>query len=568
MPLYSAPRGAPEPGEVLDLLAMIAATGRGRWQNVHGRTLGDGGPREGRLVWSADEDGRQRPGVVDADGAALVALAVEPPGYVDPASGAFGLLAFEAPPRLALALLAAPDIPPEAAGAVAEAFGALAAAPPPPQRMRSETRQGIAPTPVLRLLGLTARQRRGRWNAIGTPFVLPALRLDFDYGGRFVRAFPPRQPDLPRRRRRGDAQGERALEARLHDRLAACGAEPLDQLDHLSFARGAEPLDRAFAGGAGVPDPIGADSQSEALAFVAETAPRLRAEGWRVDIDLSWPYRLHDGPVQIRAALESSGTDWFSLGLTLEAGGQRIDLAPLISTIIGMLPLDDEGAADADFDLEEFLDDLVLYQRLDDGSHVPLRAATLAPLVNAVRGLIDGFHAAEAARRPGRRGARGCGAPFAAVPRSIELGRKLRAPSGPLAEPPPALAAELRPIKKQLVNGGSARWADNGFGRRASCRRHGPLARRCRRWGCWSNATSRVALLLAEASSPPPRRVWSVPGGARLGVPRRALRCGAGLPRSSCPFDRISVHTGDQHLIRCTNDLTMREAVRAGSGSR
>ena len=149
--------------------------------SVHGRTLDDGGPREGRLVWSTDEDGRQRLRRGGRGWSGARRSCHRAPRLCRSAGGAFGLLAFEAPPRLALALLAAPDIPPEAAGAVAEAFGALAAAPPPPRRMRSETRHGIAPTPVLRLLGLTARQRRGRWNAIGTPFVLPALRLDFDY---------------------------------------------------------------------------------------------------------------------------------------------------------------------------------------------------------------------------------------------------------------------------------------------------------------------------------------------------------------------------------------------------
>jgi superfamily II DNA or RNA helicase len=464
-PLYGPPRAAPEPGEVFDLLAMIAGTGRGRWRDIHGPMLGEGGPREGRLIWSSEEDGRQRPGVADPGGSPLAALAVEPPVYVDLETGAFGPLAFEMPPKLALALLAAPDIPPEAAGAVAEAFGALVAAPPPPRRMRSETRQGIAPTPVLRLLGLTARQRHGRWGAIGRPVVLPVLRLDFDYGGRFVRSVP--YGDLTFRD--GDVvvtlERDRALEDRLHQRLADSGADPLDDLDHLGFERGAEPLDRAFAGGARAPDREDADTQSEALAFVAETVPLLRAEGWRVEIDPSWPCHLHEGPVQIRAGLESGGTEWFSLGLTLEAGGQRIDFAPLLGTIITMLPLDEDGAPDPDFDVEEFLDDLVLYQRLDDGSHVRLEAATLAPLVHAVRGLLDGFHAAEAARVAELAEALdGCGVPFEGGAALVMLGRKLRALSeAPLAEPPPGLAAELRPYQKTGYGWLSA-LAETGFG--------------------------------------------------------------------------------------------------------
>lgn len=462
---YAAARAAPEPGEILELLSMIAATRRGRWQDPHGPVLGEGGARQGRLVWVADEDGRQRLGVVDADGAALTVLGTEPPGYVDPATGAFGPVAFETPPKLAVALLAAPAIPPEAAGAVAEALGALGAALPAPRRIWTETRSGIAPTPVLRLLGLPARQRQGRWGAMGAPVTLPVLRLNFDYAGHFVAAFPYDDPTFREDDTVVTLQRDRRAEDRAHDRLASCGADPLDHFDHLSLGRDTEPLDRAFVGESWAPDLEFADTQSETLAFVAETVPLLRAEGWRIEIDASWPYHLHEGPVQIRAALESGGTDWFSLGLTLEAGGQRLDLAPLVSSIVALLPLDEDGAPDASFDLEEFLEDLVLYQRLEDGTHVPLKAGTLAPLVHAVRGLLDGFHAAEAARLPELAEALdGCGVPFEGGAALIELGRKLRALSeAPLAEPPAPLAAELRPYQKAGYSWLTA-LAETGFG--------------------------------------------------------------------------------------------------------
>jgi superfamily II DNA or RNA helicase len=303
-------------------------------------------------------------------------------------------------------------------------------------------------------MALTARQRRRGWGAIGAPVSLPALRLGFDYAGRPVAAFPYDDPKF----RDGDVvvtlRRDRAAEERAHDRLAPCGADPVDHLDHLSFDRDAEPLDRAFA-----------ETPGDGLAFVAETVPELRAEGWRVEIDASWPYRLHEGSVQIRAALENGGTDWFSLGLTLEAGGQRLDLAPLIGTIISLLPLDAEGAPEAGFDLEEFLEDLVLYQRLEDGTHVPLNAATLAPLVQAVRGLLGGFHAAEAARVPELAEAlEGCGVPFDGGGALIELGRKLRAlAEAPMAEPPAGLTAALRPYQKTGYGWLSA-LAETGFG--------------------------------------------------------------------------------------------------------
>ncbi|MBA3325400.1 MAG: SWIM zinc finger family protein, partial [Rhodobacteraceae bacterium] len=463
-------RVPPERGAILSLLGVIAETGRGYWGEPLGPVLAIAEARNGKIDWAAGEDGIQRPRLIDAGGTEMVLLPIDPPTCVEPSKGTIGPIDLDMPPKLAMAVLSAPDIPPEAATAVAEALGTLRhTRVTAPKAIRSETRAGIAPTPVLRLFALTLRQRNRRWGGNDIPITLPALRLDFDYAGRRVAAFPFDDPKL----REGDSvvtlRRNRDVEKKAHQRLAEGGADRVEDLPHFTGGRDVAPLDRVFdAGSPEDADFLDIGSHGDALAFTVEEVPRLRAEGWRVEIDPTWPYRLHEGPVEIRMGLDSGGDGWLSLGVTLMAEGERLDLAPLIGSIIQILPLDADGALDDTFHLEDFLEDLVLYQRLSDGKHVPLPGETLAPLVNAILaapGLLGGFHPAEAARLPDLADAlEGCGIPFDGGSEIVELGRKLRALAAqPMAEPPAGLLADLRPYQRTGY-GWLRALADTGFG--------------------------------------------------------------------------------------------------------
>ncbi len=468
-PRTMAALASPLPGEIIELLGQIAKTGRGRFRDPHGAPLVEAAPRVGRLEWRSEEDGRQLLAALDEAGGALVVLPTEPVAYVDPASGEMGPLELDAPPRLALALLTAPDIPPAAAAAVAEALGGLKSARlPRPRAIEALTRRGVKPVPVLQLLAIPAQKRYGRWSAAGPPFNLPVLRLAFEYDGRRVEAFPYTDPQF----RTGDKVvtivRDRAAEQGAHRMLAEAGAVRLDQLDELAVERRhAQPFDHGFAAENDWRE-AHYEVSSTALAFMAEELPPFREAGWQVEIDASWPYRLHEGPVSIRAGVEEGEGGWFSVGLTLEAAGQQLDLAPVILSIIRVLPVGDDGALAEGFDLEEFLEELVLYQRLDDGAHVPIEAATLTPLVQAflnAQGLLDGFHPAEAARVAELAEALdGCGVPFEGGQALLALGEQLRAlAEAPLVAPPAALRAELRPYQ-QTGYGWLKAVAATGFG--------------------------------------------------------------------------------------------------------
>ena len=449
----------PEPGAVMETLTLIAETGRGRVGDAEGPVLQIGPTRTGVFRWTADRTGAQRLELTDAEGCPLVLLPLDPPACLDPASGTVAPLALSVPLAMARALMQAPTVPAEAASAVAEALGRLTtAAPPLPQTLRTETRTGLRAVPVLRLHALQGRRRVDYWERGGATVEVAALRLSFDYAGTAVPLEPRSNPRL----REGDRVVILQRDTRAEDaavrRLGNLGVVALRDLG--LDARGAGKADFGF--------PDWSDPDGLAMEFTAEALPILRAEGWRIEIDDSWPYRLHEGPVEIRAGVTQGDGGWFSVGLTLEADGQTLDLAPLIRSIVAALPVEADGRVAPDFDVAEFLEDMVLYQRLPDGRHVPLTGERLAPLVEAciaTMRLFDGAHPAEAgALRDLAEALDGCGVPFEGGTALLALADRLRRlAAAPMAEPPAALTATLRPYQKTGY-GWLTALADTGFG--------------------------------------------------------------------------------------------------------
>ncbi|HEX3478823.1 MAG TPA: DEAD/DEAH box helicase [Kofleriaceae bacterium] len=142
------------------------------------------------------------------------------------------------------------------------------------------------------------------------------LRLDFDYGGRRVRAVDPRPSSL--RDPAAEAQACRVLES--------FGVVELAQLD-----------DCAVAPGAGVDYIVAIDGDVHALcAFGAYAVPQLRNLGWRVEIDPEYPWQTigNDAPMYAAAMPEDRRPDWFGIELGVEVDGQRIDLLPALLDLL------------------------------------------------------------------------------------------------------------------------------------------------------------------------------------------------------------------------------------------
>jgi superfamily II DNA or RNA helicase len=145
------------------------------------------------------------------------------------------------------------------------------------------------------------------------------LRLDFEYGGRRIRAGDARPVSASGPRDRdAEAQACRVLES--------FGVLELTQLE-----------DCAVSPGTGVDYIVTIDGDVHALcAFGAYVVPQLRNLGWRIDIDPEYPWQTiaNDVPLYASAGPDEKRPDWFGLELGVEVDGQRIDLLPALLDLL------------------------------------------------------------------------------------------------------------------------------------------------------------------------------------------------------------------------------------------
>lgn len=461
--------GAPD---LLPVLRRIAATGRGRWGDRDGPFLREDRPREVEFRWQDHEGGTQelRPICCETN-APLIALPVATPVWLDPSTGAFGVMQTDLDPAQIEALTRAPKIPADIAAEVASRLSVISSKVPAPKAIGVEVRQGRDPLPILTLFGLRGHRRiSDGWRSQKEEVIQPALRLSFDYAGHLTSA--KSAADL--RFHEGDVvvtlKRDNAAEMAAISRLKGHGALYAHQLDNYSFGKKAEVGDLVFADDEWDPE-LSDFSQglTSALRFLATYVPKLRAAGWRVAMDTSWPCPIIEEPVQVTAQLGKSGKGGlFDFGLTLRAGTQEADLGPLVAEILARLPPD----LSEDDIVGPRLDALIAatphFLMMPDGRHAQVDIRQLTDLLRVLLrslGLMSKVHPAEAGElRLLSEALEGCGIPFIGGEAILELGRRLNLLKSPDAiEPPSSVKATLRPYQQTGYAWLSA-LSDTGFG--------------------------------------------------------------------------------------------------------
>ncbi|WP_413152336.1 DEAD/DEAH box helicase [Amaricoccus sp. W119] len=462
----------PAPCDLLPPLRRIAATGRGRWGESTGPALRDAGPRAARFAWRSGAEGAQDLALLDAESAApLVGLPAARPVWVEPETGAFGeILAPLSAKRIRL-LLGAPSLPAEIAAEVAARLTAIEGEPvPAPKPMGLETRRGRDPVPVLRLFGLPGeRHVIDGWSRRSEPVRAAALRLAFDYGGHLA---PARHAESLRFEDGGTVvtlSRDRRAEARASEALSGRGTLSPKEMDHHAF-RQAEKGDLIFAEGEREPETgETVDARRAALRFLGEYAPDLRAAGWRVEVDPSWPWPLVEEPIRIEARIGAAeGGGRFDFGLALSAGDQEADLAPLVAEVLAALPPElgpEEIAAPA---FAELVAAMPCFLALPDGRHARVDPAGLTDLLRLLLGnlgLATRIHPGEAGQiAEFAEALAGSGIAFTGGAELLELGRRLNALTSGMPLPMPA-AVKAAPRPYQAIGyGWLAALAETGFG--------------------------------------------------------------------------------------------------------
>ena len=465
----------PDGKKLIELIQGIVETGRARLNDIHGPVLAWAGSRRCTLAWEIDEAGKQSVKARNADGSPLDLLPLPTPLFIDPGTGETGLANAGLPSPLTSWLVAAPPVENNAVTAVAERLSRVGHQEVMPPIQRIEERDG-RPEPVLRLFSRESRIHpyvRTPWynrGSFGDPFVYPGGRLEITYPGVEKRLRVGSGEKIVTSSESGtvvirrDAARERGFRERLREAVEEF-AWPYRDAGRLGThlpgdLKEAEVLFSPYrADDDQVPD--------GGLQFTMWVVPELRFEGWRVEIDESWPYRLHEGQVEISTTLESEENDWFSLRLQLQVDGRNVNVTPLVLQLVEALPVDESGQLDESFDIESHLADGVFHLRLEDGSWLTLESSRFARFAAAfleVQGLLE-FHRADAGRLYELAEIlEGCGAPWTGGREILELGSRLQALAKTTEHKPPAtLQADLRPYQRTGY-GWLKALSDSGFG--------------------------------------------------------------------------------------------------------
>ncbi|KAF0282622.1 DEAD/DEAH box helicase [Spiribacter roseus] len=418
------------PDDAYFLLQALAATGHAHWQQPDAAAIQAAPAIEGAFAWQTLADGSQRL-AVDA-GAGRLALAAQPPLWLAPASGTFGVIDTGLAPALVAELQAGPVVAPEEVPAVAAKLSDGRLPIPVPEAPRRRRVEGVQPVPVLRLtrLGDTRRPARDeRGEAVAElHFDYDQHRIDAETGGDWLSVFEGGEIlDYPRDTRAETRALQRLTQAGLH----ATGT---------------------MAEGRRVPD-----HTRDWRKIVVETLPELEAEGWRVSVERGFPWRVVT-PDQWQAETRSSQPGWFSFGMTLEVEGEQHPLMPLLLALIR-----DHPEAMATRHLDAIDPDSSLLVDLGDGRLAPVPARRLVPLLKGLTELYDPttqlrdgqlvLPTARAAVLDDLERAEGRALRWRDEAQVRGLGQALRHPPAETEVPvtPPGLRGELRPYQREGV---------------------------------------------------------------------------------------------------------------------
>jgi superfamily II DNA or RNA helicase len=361
-----------------ELLTDLLATGQCRWKGS-GKTrpaLRLGPPRQAKPEWKMDQDGVQRPSFQITPQTA-VTLPFSPPWYLDEVANLCGPLETGLPAEAAGQWLFAPSLRPEESALVHEqlpqgaGWSLPAPAPIPVERLPL-----IDPVPCLRLYSEVLPRARSKYawdedeSEPGDEDRCNLAHLDFDYAGvRLEREGPaivPRFQNGKLNVLERNATVEAAAVARLEE------AELCNLGDVVYSIRGQK--GREFA----------CEEESEWFRFVSQVLPKLRAEGWRIEIDPSFTCRLVEPEAWYADAQAAGGLEWFDAEIGIQLEGQKINLLPVLLREIQSAPelLSRET-------LKKLKDGAEFLLTLDDGRKVPFPVGRLKTMLGVLLDLYN-----------------------------------------------------------------------------------------------------------------------------------------------------------------------------------
>jgi superfamily II DNA or RNA helicase len=123
-----------------------------------------------------------------------------------------------------------------------------------------------------------------------------------------------------------------------------------------------------------------------AMTLANEVFPHLRAEGWQIETDPSFPFQPIKDIGEWYANVNNeatSGIDWFDLEMGVEIDGKRINILPHIVRLLR------NPNIRTTMDNDNLSDEEVIYTQLDDGRYLPIPAKKVQFIARTLIELYD-----------------------------------------------------------------------------------------------------------------------------------------------------------------------------------
>ena len=412
-------------------LEKIVATGRCYFKNTAGRPLTWGAARPGKAGWITEIDLRQS-----------TTITVEPPAeafvgspmiYVDMAENTIGPIRLDVSANVARKWLSAPSVEPRFHKAMAS-FSAAMQLPPPPPIPEAKTISGLSQA-TLTLHSALWRAAASfsnendadvndfvHWGVVH--FTYGPIRVASDVQDKTLDTFIDGQRyfirrDIPLERRR--LEQLKASQLRLKDQRAVV-------IPHTYAVSYVWTLDQ--------------NNLQAWQAWMAGPMKQLEETGWVIEYDVSCKLRraeIEDWFMDTSSAPDSDN-DWFNVDLGIVVDNARISLVPLLRKIF---------AARGEQSRERFLKEPMEIQ-LPDGRYVRLEPERLERIRDLLMELFDANDTGplRADRLRAAQFAGVDGWQWSGSQQVRDLIQRIRTASSTPTEPPPGLAATLRPYQQ------------------------------------------------------------------------------------------------------------------------
>jgi superfamily II DNA or RNA helicase len=364
-----------------ELLVDILATGNARWRGV-GKDhppLQTGPLRTATASWQIDDSGWQRP-VLQVTPAASIIFPLTPLWYVDEKESICGPLEANVPPAAAAQWMRGPKLPPEQAHFLHEALAAKTSAHqtlPLPVQIEIEEVPPAKPVAYLRLhsipsAGVVSRPDR-YWEGDAAENLerINLASLEFDYNGTRYRTQDKK------------AATERFENGKLRriQRDLEAEAERLERLLDLELVEAGEIY---WEMGGKWSEDFAYEDEHRWFTFARQIVPELKAEGWQIEIDPTFTFRLVEPEAWYADAQPESGTEWFDTEIGVQLEGEKVNLLPLLLRQIQANPniLSPQS-------LQELRDDALLLVHLPDGRKLPFPVHRIKSLLGVLLELYD-----------------------------------------------------------------------------------------------------------------------------------------------------------------------------------